>query len=286
MNLCADLGFWGAPVCEPRLKVWDYGSLRKASPSRLRRRSRRASERERIAAAKGAAAENTAAENVTAESAAKKKAAKAKATAEKAAAEKAATVRTEKADIEMTTAAVEDAENVTAENAAAEKAVAEKESFVEVKAGNVTAKNFASSSSCGVGHRSASAETCWNCDGEFTLNHLCEYVKSGKESPTPAPLPLCHYCCHLGSGSNPVHYHLQCLCPDKACSCQCYCTEVQLEHKKKFFPSGFSAVKCVDVKDRPRARAIAEARANKLDYKGVPMSQRPCDDENCILDLK
>ena len=143
------------------------------------------------------------------------------------------------------------------------------------------------------------ALSCKNCERKFTSGHQCDdspappitssedtVTVPGKESPTPVPLPLCHYCCHLGSGLNPVHYHLQCLCPDMVCSCQCYCSEEQLEHKRKFFPSGFSAVKCVDVKDRPRARAIAEARANKPDYKGVPMSQRPCDDENCILDLK
>ena len=104
----------------------------------------------------------------------------------------------------------------------------------------------------------------------------------GKES-SPAPLPLCHYCCHKGSGLHQVHYYLQCLCSDKVCSCQCYCTEMQLEHKKVFFPSGFS-VKCVEPKDRPKARTVAEARANRLDFKGLPMANRPCEDENCVLD--
>ena len=165
VNLSADLGPWSAPAFEPRP---NYGSLSKATPSRLRRRLRRASEQERIAAAKDADAEKNAAENAAAEvnttdenAAEEKKAALEKATAEKAAAETAAT---EKAEIEMTTAVVEDAE----------KATAEKETIVEVKAGNVNVKNVASSSSCGVGQQSASAEKCWNCDREFTPNHQCD----------------------------------------------------------------------------------------------------------------
>ena len=39
---------------------------------------------------------------------------------------------------------------------------------------------------------------------------------------------------------------------------------------------------CVDVKDRPRAKATAEGRAYKLDARGVPMGLRPCEDENCV----
>ena len=27
-----------------------------------------------------------------------------------------------------------------------------------------------------------------------------------------------HYCCHLGSGDNPVHYYQQCLCSEKTCT--------------------------------------------------------------------
>ena len=78
-----------------------------------------------------------------------------------------------KTNIEMPIAALEDAERDTAENAAAEKVVAEKETTVEVKTGNIAAKNVASSSSCGI-QQSASAETCWNCDREFTRNHQCD----------------------------------------------------------------------------------------------------------------
>ena len=135
--------------------------------------------------------------------------------------------------------------------------------------------------------------SCSNCEGKFTPGHQCDDSPAplisaskcavlGKESPTPAPLPLCHYCCHLGSGLNPVHYYMQCLCADKVCSCQCYCTEEQLKHKRKFFSSGFIGNNCVDINDRPRAKAIAEARANKLDYRGIPMAQRPCEAETCI----
>ena len=97
------------------------------------------------------------------------------------------------------------------------------------------------------------------------------------------PLPLCHYCCHLGSGDNPVHYFLQCLCEEKVCNCQCYCSEEQLVHKKKFFPGGFSgSLVPVSPGDRPRAKSVGEARANKLDFRGVPMASRPCDNENCL----
>ena len=96
-------------------------------------------------------------------------------------------------------------------------------------------------------------------------------------------LPLCHYCCHLGSGDNPVHYVLQCLCEDKVCSCHCYCSEEQLEHKRGVFPGGFTgSLLPVSPGDRPKARTVADARANKLDYRGVPMASRPCDSENCL----
>ena len=103
---------------------------------------------------------------------------------------------------------------------------------------------------------------CCNCDGDMTHDHQCgvltpailETGSVGEEHPPP--LPLCHYCCHLGSGLNPVHKYLQRLCTDKVCSCKCYCSEEQLEHKKQFFPGGFSTT-CVDVNDRTRARVQA-----------------------------
>ena len=33
---------------------------------------------------------------------------------------------------------------------------------------------------------------------------------------TVDPLPLCHYCCHRGSGNHPVHYFVQCMCDESS----------------------------------------------------------------------
>ena len=85
---------------------------------------------------------------------------------------------------------------------------------------------------------------------------------------SPICLPLCHYCCHRGSGKDPVHYFVQCVCDDWPCTCWCYCTEAQLEHKKLVFPGGFGcpgyAVKTVKPEDRPQAKALAEARISEV----------------------
>ena len=278
-----------------------WGAGGRASPSRLRRRQRRSAARAEVAAGKHAyAAED--AEKAAQESTAEKNA------AEKEIAEKAVTVKAapEKESAEIAAAAKEVSEKKAAKMKAAEKTVADM-----VKAENVA------TTSC-TGRQLPDLKNCGNCKGEMSNSHQCDSendtppqspVPSGhqcddspahpkttsgdgvsgtkvptlrKLTPAPAPLPLCHYCCHLGSGLNPVHYYVQCLCPDKVCSCQCYCNEEQLEHKRKFFPNGFSGVKCVDVQDRPRAQAIAEERANKLDFRGTPMAQRPCEAETCI----
>ena len=188
VNLCADLGPWSAPAFEPWPKFWGNGSLYKASPSRLRRRLRRASERERIVAAEKAAAEKAAAEKAAAEKAAAETAATETAAAEKATAEKTAVKKAaaEKAAADEKVAAKraaaeeadvqEAAERAATENAAVEK-VAE-ETIVKVGAGNIVAKNesydnVASTSSCGI-QPSASSATCWNCDWEFTPKHQCD----------------------------------------------------------------------------------------------------------------
>ena len=203
VNLCADLGPWSAPAFEPWPKFWGNGSLYKASPSRMRRRLRRASERERIVAAEKAAAEKAAAEKAAAEKAAAEKAAAETAATETAAAEKAAAEKAaaEKATAEKTAvkkaaaekaaadekvaakrAAAEEADvQEAAERAATENAAVEKvaeETIVKVGAGNIVAKNesydnVASTSSCGI-QPSASSATCWNCDWEFTPKHQCD----------------------------------------------------------------------------------------------------------------
>ena len=90
VTLCADVGPWRAPSGELWPKPWDFGGSPKQSPSRVRRRERRASERRR-SAAEVAAAEKAAAKVAAAEVAAAEKAAvevPAKEAAEKEAAEK------------------------------------------------------------------------------------------------------------------------------------------------------------------------------------------------------
>ena len=109
---------------------------------------------------------------------------------------------------------------------------------------------------------------CLNCEAEMTPDHQCEAKNSDA-------LPLCHYCCHKGSGENPVHYFEQCLCADKVCSCQCYCTDEQLKHKLQFYPRGSCTLVCVDIKDRSRAKEVAEKRIGQW-----PIF--PCTSENCV----
>ena len=151
--------------------------------------------------------------------------------------------------------------------------------------------------------------SCKNCNAVMTPDHQCEVGVSEKRKtmevvlstslpvsstsepdptatlkgtaarqklppPSPIPLPLCHYCCHKGSGQNPVHYHEQCLCAEKVCSCYCYCTEEQLMHKLQFFPSGSSVIGCVPAKDRPMAKELAEKRIGRW-----PIF--PCTGEDC-----
>ena len=134
-----------------------------------------------------------------------------------------------------------------------------------------------------------SQPSCQNCNGEMTPSHQCDDETSdapdstlGKEQTSPPVcLPLCHYCCHWGSGKDPVHYFLQCLCDDWPCTCWCYCTDAQLAHKKLVFPAGFGLpgyeVKTVSPEDRPKARALAEARDGRT---------RPCDNPSCMQDFQ
>ena len=187
MNLCADLGLWRPTTGELGPRVWDYGGLHKQSPSRLRRREKRAAERKQSAAAEKCAAEKAAAEKCAAEKAAAKICA-----AEKAAAEKCATEK------------------------AAEKYAA------------TASADVASTSCLGSQHQPTPWNTCWTCEGDLRPDHKCDgpsghisdatcmYLPelsplSASVSPVGkvlTPLPLCHYCCHRGSGKAPVHYYL------------------------------------------------------------------------------
>ena len=295
VNMYADLGPWRAHSDVLSLNVSCLGGLQKASPSRQRRRERRAAQRE--AASESAVDETEVIPKAAAENAIAKKTA----SAEKAVAAEVSAAAVE-AGVECAKkAAVKSAAAKTVKCSAAEQAAGfEKTSDKEVSESDATTSSL------------HSKVQCCNCNMDMTPDHQCELPASEVvEHPPPLPLcpvkstqgfevseivdksevngvnlpplPLCHYCCHLGSGNNPVHYVLQCLCEDRVCSCQYYCSEEQLLHKRKFFPAGFTgSLLPASPGDRPKARTVAEARANKLDYRGVPMASRPCDNENCV----
>ena len=197
------------------------GGLKKASPSRLRRRLRRSAER--------ADAEKAAAEKATAE----------KAAAEIAAAEKAATVKAAAEKVETDKAAAEKAERAAAEKAAAERAAAEK-----TAAEKVAAKSEAEES-------------------EMTATTSSSKQKFSSDNCV-APLPLCLYCCHHGSGDHLVHFDLRCLCSELKCVCQCYCTEKQVTVKRKYFTHRDWEVIPLTPEERAEAHAFAYAQDRKF----------------------
>ena len=314
-SVIADFG----PSCPSGMASSAFlGGRASGSPSRQRRRQRRAAARAvtgnavadkeagagkvsgKNLAAEKYAAEKTA-ENVVTEMAAANEAATETTAAEKAATENSAAVNAaaaEKAAAEKATAVVEMAAAKEAApksvyigdgavmKAATEKGASEKED-AEVKA-TVVESDPVASTSC-AGKQVPEGLSCWNCGGEMSIGHQCDTQDDKSEAvkpekiveEQPPPLPLCHYCCHRGSGKDPVHYFLQCLCADWPCTCWCYCTSAQLEHKKLVFPAGFGLpgykVKTVNAEDRPKARALAEARNGKA---------RPCDNPSCMEDFK
>ena len=254
-------------ACPPPLQPRPSGEcLQKASLGRMRRREKRAFER--------AAAEETE---------------KLSAAVENASAMKAATENDIKTEVSVGSDITTKADTVDSDVAGR----AAPEVTVAVK----TAPTAATASTSCFGSQQlvvapvkAPWQRCQNCDESFSIDHQCAVqpnvgLSPGLKSPEMLPprdvppLPLCHYCCHRGSGENPVHYYLQCLCLDKKCTCQCYCTEEQLKHRKNIYPEGFSDGNPVDPSDRPRAKAIAEERADKLN------GHRPCDSENCVKPL-
>ena len=174
------------------------------------------------------------------------------------------------------------AEKVAEEKAAAEMVFAEKaataEKIAEADTETVGEKCLFGETDT-VASTSCIATKCLNCEAEMSAAHQCEVpptpppiaCKVVKEQ-LPPPLPLCHYCCHRGSGDNPVHFYLQCLCMDKKCSCRCYCSVEQLKLRKQVYPDGYSDGNPVDPSDKPQAQAIAETRAD----------HRPCGSETCV----
>ena len=115
--------------------------------------------------------------------------------------------------------------------------------------------------------------SCENCDAEMTPDHQCRAVDSD-------PLPVCHYCCHKGSGDYPVHYYQQCMCDDSPCTCMCYCSGAQLEHKHRVFPSRFWGRTC-DPVNVSKARALADERTERL--RGYSPN---CTSESCVKYMK
>ena len=207
------------------------GGLQKGSPSRVRRRERRASER--------AAAERTgAAEKATVEKAAPQKAAVKEvevhhAAAEKAAAEKVDFVIAENAEKEM--CVTEEVNNyVVAEETATEKTVM---ANAAGNAGKVPAAKAADESAailvaeCSNTEQASTSSTggtavaCWNCSGILTPHHQCDEhpgaipaspapststedtggnVKEASSGPVVLP-PASVNCCNCGSLMTPDH---------------------------------------------------------------------------------
>ena len=221
-----------------------------------REKSTAASEEETVAVA--------AAEKAEVEKAASEKAEADNAAAEKAKAEKVATYKAEALKVA--------AEKAEAENAATEKLLAEKAAVksAEIKkavAENAPAEKAVAESVTTVSAADVASTSCW-----------------GTQQPTPSapsdPLPVCHYCCHRGSGDYPVHYYQQCLCDDSPCTCLCYCSGAQLEHKHRVFPSRFWGKSC-DPVNVPKARAFADERTERL--RGYCPN---CTSENCVRYMK
>ena len=179
----------------------------RGSPSRLRRRMRRAVQRAttvktdpKQSVAEKAATEEVIAEKEAAEKADAEKAAAEKADAEKEAAEKADAEReaaekavAEKEAAEKAVAEKEAAEKADAEKAAAKKAAAEKEVVVKGAAEQAAAEK-ASTSLCGSAGRRAQLP-CWSCDEMFTVDsqgYIPEH-QCAKPSPVlsvgPGPSP-------------------------------------------------------------------------------------------------
>ena len=241
--MCADMGLYAA---QPG-KSWGPNGLNKASPSRLRRNERRAVAR-------------TEAEKAAARSEAEK--AVAKAETERATADCVSAAEKQKAE----KAASDEA--AAAMRIAAEKTAAEKVANESNAEGKATADTIATTSTCGNIVMSGtgslnSATKCGNCEGLMSPDHQCDSTAS-EVKLAPAPLPLCLYCCHEGSGDQPVHFCLRCLCEERVCVCQCYCTERQVEVKRKHFTHRDWEVTQLSAEKRAAAHAFASAQDKKF----------------------
>ena len=180
VNVCADLGLqtpsWRA---EPVGAYWGspWGASGRGSPSRLRRRQRRAATRTAEVFAATTEDADQAAQERNSEKDAAEKAAAGK-SAEKAAAEKAA------------------AERAAAEIAASKEVVSEEIDTAEMKAAEKTVAgvleaDHVASTSC-IGIQLPDVKSCWNCEGEMSNSHQCD--SEGDDAPTkPPPAPSASY---------------------------------------------------------------------------------------------
>ena len=123
--------------------------------------------------------------------------------------------------------------------------------------------------------------SCLNCEAEMAPDHQCEDTDNVTVPAYLGSLPLCHYCCHLGSGDFPVHYFMQCMCDDKDCSCKCYCSGAQLKHKHHVFPARFLNVEPMDPSEVPKAKVIADERTERT--RGYYPN---CDSPSCVKYMK
>ena len=222
--------------------------------------------------AEEASSEEVSADEVSAKSAAEKcadqnaaaeKCATLKADTKKCAAKKTA----EKCATKEAAAEKYDAKKAAVECAAAKAATASTEETEKAVAGCALTPLSAAdeaSTSC-LGGQPTACETCWSCEGFLSPDHKCE-VKSEvmQLAPLPPALPLCHYCCHEGSGDQPVHFFQRCLCDEIACVCQCYCTESQVIVKRKHFTHRHWEVNPLSPEKRAEAHAFASAQNFKF----------------------
>ena len=123
--------------------------------------------------------------------------------------------------------------------------------------------------------------SCLNCEAEMAPDHQCEDTDNVTVPAYLGSLPLCHYCCHLGSGDYPVHYFMQCMYDDEDCSCKCYCSGAQLEHKHHVFPARFLNVKPMDPVEVPKAKVIVDKRTQRT--RGYYPN---CDSPSCVKYMK
>ena len=203
----------------------------------------------------------------------------------------------EKADGKNESAEKADAEKGAAEEArAAEKVAAAREGCLAEKEvslkGAAEHAERATTSSCGSsGQGHLAPLPCCKCDKLFTVDSLGCIPEHQCATPSPAldltppslanPLPLCHYCCHLGSGDYPVHYYMQCMCDNIVCTCKCYCSGAQLEHKHQVFPARFLKGEPMDLADVPKAKVLADERTERL--RGYCPA---CDRSSCVQYMK